>query len=110
MRPDPPVWLLALWLGPEHGKGAAVPLLRQEGHQVHHQMAGVPSAARRVQTPLQDAYGGATEAHPLPLCLVAAAAASSNSSNASTGQRYHDNEAEGRIHVFLSGRAGALGS
>lgn len=67
--PGPPVWLLALWLGPEHRQGAAVPLLRQEGHQVHHQMAGVPSAASRVQTPLQDAYRGTAEAHPLPLRL-----------------------------------------
>lgn len=32
-------------------------------------MAGVPSAARRVQTALQDAYGGAAEAQPLPLCI-----------------------------------------
>lgn len=52
VRPDTPVWILALRLGPKHRQGAAVPLLRQERHQVHHQMAGVPSAACGIQTPL----------------------------------------------------------
>lgn len=69
VRPDPPVRLLAVRLGPQHGQGAALPLLRQEGHQVHHQVAGVPPAAGRVPAPLQDAHGGAAQALAVPLRL-----------------------------------------
>lgn len=52
LRADSPVRLLAFRLGPEHRQGAAVPLLRQERHQVHHQVAGVAPAAYRVQAPV----------------------------------------------------------
>lgn len=69
VRADSPVRLLAVRLGPEHGQGAALPLLRQERHQVHHQVAGVAPAAHRVQAPIQDAHGGRPQAESLALCV-----------------------------------------
>lgn len=67
VRANSPVRLLAFRLGPEHGQGAALPLLRQERHQVHHQVAGVAPAAYRVQAPIQDAHGGHPQAVSLAL-------------------------------------------
>lgn len=54
-------------MGPEHRQGAALPLLRQERHQVHYQVAGVTPAAYRVQAPVQDAHGGRPQAESLAL-------------------------------------------
>lgn len=69
VRSDSPVRFLAFWLGPEHRQGAALPLLRQERYQVHHQVAGVAPAAHRVQAPIQDAHGWHPQAESLALCI-----------------------------------------
>lgn len=67
VRADSPVRLLAFRLGPQHRQGAALPLLRQERHQVHHQVAGVAPAAHRVQASIQDAHGGRPQTESLAL-------------------------------------------
>lgn len=69
MRRDPPLRLLALRLGPQHGEGPAIPLLWQERDKIHHQVARDPPVAQRVQAALQAAQGRCDQAQPHALLL-----------------------------------------
>lgn len=66
---DPLVWILALWIWPQHQGGSSIPLLWQKRNQIYHQVAGVSPAACWVSAAVPNAWRRAHQAHSVTLCL-----------------------------------------